>query len=507
MKLFEVSWEVCNKVGGIHTVITSKMLNAQKSFKEYFLIGPYFKDKADKVFVEEELPKEFEYLNNLEFKVRFGTWKTKGEPKVFLIEYKNLFGSVNDYKKYFWEHNEVDSLFCAYDFEEPMVFSWAVSRLLEEVSKQEKILTHFHEWMCGFAGLRLKNEGLNAKVIFTTHATLLGRSIASNFDLYKELKDIDDMQWARKLNVLDKHTAEKACAKYSDVFTTVSNITKKEAKILLKRDPLVTPNGIDVNNYKDFRCVLEDYFVNPLKDFIDYSTDLKSRPLVLFLSGRYEHKNKGVDLIIDGLDKIRSELTSKHKDVVFFFLLAMDNFALKKEFVKKKKDFHEGVKLQNNSAICTHECFLDIERDLKNKGFDNSGKLKIFVIPSYLDGYDGLFDKSYEEVVSFADLGVFPSFYEPWGYTPMESVCLGVPSITTNLSGYGDFMKKFDGKGVHIINRNNYEKAVEDFSMLVLDYAKLDDLDLLKKKIEARELYKKTSWDNLYKYYLKAYNS
>ena len=106
--LFELSFEVCNKVGGIYTVVSSKAALMKQLFDEYILIGPYFADKAENEFVPQAVPanmqKTFDELAQEGIIAHYGKWVIGGEPQVILLEYKSQFDQVNEWKRIFWDN-------------------------------------------------------------------------------------------------------------------------------------------------------------------------------------------------------------------------------------------------------------------------------------------------------------------------------------------------------------------------------------------------------------------
>ena len=260
--LFELSWEVCNKVGGIFTVVKSKAAQMVKYYDQnYYLVGPYFADRAKGIFEEGAAPQElkgiFDNLNKEGIKCHYGKWLIEGEPKTILIDFADFHNKKDDIKKQLWETDKIDSLKSDFDFDEPMIWSWAAGKMIEQfiaANKGKKIVGHFHEWLCGAGLLYLKKQKVKAGLVFTTHATRLGRTLASaNLPLYDMLKKIDADKEAYNHNVYFKHQIEKAAAHQSHVFTTVSEITAIEAEALLGRKPEVLVfNGLDINKFPTF---------------------------------------------------------------------------------------------------------------------------------------------------------------------------------------------------------------------------------------------------------------
>lgn len=519
MKVFEVSFEVANKVGGIYTVLSSKAKFAKKSFGDnYFCVGPYFENKARHEFEYlkpgKELSKSLSKLESLGVKVYYGRWLVDGNPLCFLVDFSNCF-DLNDLKYDLWKKYFVDSYDSGFDFNEPLAFSYGVSLLLKELFNtgflKEKDVVHCHEWMTGFAGLILKSWGVDVKSVFTTHATVLGRSISgNNEDLYSNIKSFSgkDIAKAKSLGVLNKHSAEKAMAHNFDVFTTVSDLTGDECYFLLGKKPdFITFNGInlDVFNSSKKYCSLSKKRIDLIvKSLFGFNKNYKS----VFFGGRYEFRSKGLGPLVDSLKYLDELVVSKKSKVVVFLLLAMDNFNLKLDVLKRislvgLESFYKKQEVFLKEAMSfdfsTHYLSDDdiLLSKLRSSGVDSLKNVKVVVVPSFLDGFDGIFNLDYLDAISGFDLGVFPSYYEPWGYTPVESLGVDIPCIMTNHSGFGIYSKNnFDYDGFVSFESDNFE---EDLGKMMFSFL------FNKKKVNFDSLLKSLDWSLVYSNYLDAY--
>jgi len=585
--LFEASWEVCNKVGGIYTVITSKAALVHEIYRNYFLIGPYFEAKAREIFVEEkppaEMQKAFSELQKEGIKCYFGRWQIKGEPKAVLIDYTGLTPYKNDLKKNYWDWFKIDSLRSAWDFEEPMIWATAAGRFIEKFSgynENKKIIAHFHEWLAGFALLYLKKQDTNAATVFTTHATMLGRTIAGNGEpLYDILDRIDPEKEAINRGIQDKFGVEKACALNADVFTTVSDITSIEAeKLLGKKADVLLLNGLDIEKFPTFEEISIRHRENRerIREFVSYYFfphyyfDLE-HTLFFFIVGRYEFKNKGIDVTIKALGRLNEQLKAEHsnRNIVVFFWIPRDVHGAKEELPENKANFHriehfiernrnlimdkammnilkcpvpdfndmekfnkinlfhsdfmlEAKQLKinfmkkGNPLVTTHNLPYESQDILLNSllaiGLDNKedDKVKVIYYPVYLTGVDGLIDLQYYDAIMGCHLGLFPSYYEPWGYTPLESAALGVPSLTTDLGGFGRFLMNKEVSrqgGIFILNRfhKTEDEVVSHFSELLYRFVELDQKGRVYQKMLAKETAGLADWKELIKNYFEAY--
>jgi len=571
--LFELSWEVCNKVGGIYTVITSKADLISKNHENYFLIGPYFENQAKFEFKESLPPqsfrKAFSELETEGIKCHYGNWLIKGNPKVILIDFKNFVNKKNEIKKDLWDKFKVDSLFSQWDFEEPVIWSTAAGKLIELLQKSKKVIIHCHEWLAGAALLYLKNK--NIPSIFTTHATMLGRALAgSGYDLYDNLENLNPDLEAKNRGVIDKHSLEKAAASNAHVFTTVSEITSMEAeKILGRKADILTLNGLDIDKFPSFEITSIEHQKNRevIREFISYYFfphyyfNLQET-LNFFIVGRYEFKNKGIDVFIKSLGKLNKLMKDENseKTVVVFLWIPTQvesaklkvaknktNYHLIKHFIEqnsslfnrriienmfKQEDenfnmlfdedfYHDIRKLKLNfikegdPPVITHNIPNESNdptiKSLLENGLDNKkdDRVKIIFYPVYLTGVDGLLDLEYYDCISGCHLGLFPSYYEPWGYTPLETAALGVPALTTDLGGFGRFLmsKNEENSGVFVLKRlkKSEEEIVNEFTSILYNFTKLDQKGRVDQKLKAKRISNLADWKEFIKFYFQAY--
>src|SRR3989338_1323337 len=358
--VFEVSWEVCNKVGGIYTVVKSKAAKMVETYHEnYFLVGPYFASKAVAEF-QEEMPGEFfkqafEELKKLGIICHFGKWLIEGSPSVILVDFINYKSRTNEIKKELWDWYKIDSLRAPNDYDEPVVWAYAVGMLIEKLSScynDKRIAAHFHEWLSGAGLLYIKKKNAKVATVFTTHATVLGRTLASsNVDIYNVWSKINPDQEVYKYNIGSKHLVEKNSAAFADVFTTVSEITGMEAEHLLKKKPdLLLPNGLDISKFPTFEEVAIKHRLQRdrirefmLYYFFPYSTFDPKETLIYFIAGRYEFHDKGIDIYIKALGRLNEKLKQiKSRKTVIAFIWVPANFrSIKPELLENKTLFQD----------------------------------------------------------------------------------------------------------------------------------------------------------------------
>ena len=581
--LFEVSWEVCNKVGGIFTVLSTKARQVKRYYKNgYCLIGPYIDDKSRSMFKENSIPAEYQSVYNelkeLGVVCHFGTWLIDSEPKVILLDYRNFWHRLDEIKREMWDSFKLDSLNSSHRFNEPVLWSWTAGMLVEKMSMihhGRKIIMQAHEWLSGAAILYANKNAVEVSTVFTTHATSLGRTLAGNgVDLYSVLDRINPDEEAYKFGIQAKHNMERITAKVADVFTTVSQITAMEARYILKKDvDVVLPNGLDMSKFPSFEetALKHKMYRNKLREFAlyyffpYYNVDLKNT-LFFFTASRYEFHNKGIDIFIKTLGKLNKKMKKNNnkKTVIVFFWVPSKTDDIKPEIAEarevyrdiedlleeKEDDIKENLlyaitseeKISRNSIfdsdfilsmkrkvlrlksksgsapLTTHE-LLNEENDQILKAFKEAGlenkeedKVKVIFYPVYLNGADGLGDLDYYQSIQACHFGAFPSYYEPWGYTPLETAALGVVSLTSNLSGFGkyfsDALNKKNMSGIHVLDmqNKNEDEIVNDFVNILYRYTFFTKKKRIDNKIQACKSASMADWKNFVKYYIKAHN-
>ncbi len=524
--LFEVSWEVCNKVGGIYSVVSSKILEAIDAFGEdYYLIGPDLKNNAE--FEETDEPcwdgiKTALAVRNI--KCRLGRWNIAGRPKVILVSFNNRYNQ-DQLLFELWNKFSVDSLSGGWDYIEPVMFSTLCGEVISAIYNTQvapfygKAVAHFHEWMCGAGLLATKRLSPEIATVFTTHATMLGRSMAgSGVDIYRQMKQIAPVQEAASHNITAKCSMESVSAKEADCFTTVSGITADEATAFLGRTPdVLTLNGLDMRVIKDYskdRTVADEFRAKLMAKANTFlRKKLPDDTKICVISGRYEFHNKGIDLFLDALAQVDKALKKTDKHILVLCTVMGGHTGVDKDAISG-----ENVpSTQGAGWISTHHVY-DQEHDpiiasCNRHGLTNQADNNVNIIftPAMLDGKDGFFDLEYYELLTGSDLGVFPSWYEPWGYTPEESIAHSVPTITTDLSGFGmwarDIMSQTGKSGVGIVARrqNSYEYSLNELRDLILKFTSLTDDELSNQRVAAYDLAMECCWQKFFPHYIEAY--
>jgi len=527
--LFETSWEVCNKVGGIHTVISTKALNIINELGDnYILIGPdvWREDVKNPEFIpDESLFVEWKGRAASEgLRVKTGRWNIAGKPIVFLIDFTPYFGQQNEIFAKFWETYKLDSISGQWDYVEPALFGYAAGKLIESFTsfyhEHHNIVAQFHEWMTGTGILHLKKQAPWIATSFTTHATVLGRCIAgNNRPLYGKMKEYNPVQAAREFNVVAKQSLEKISAVESDVFTTVSGITSKECSHFLGKDvDIVTPNGFEdsfvpgSDIFDERRKTARNKLKSVAEALLGHS--VSDNCIFIVNSGRYEFRNKGVDIFIDSLGELNRKDKLKKECVAFILMPA----------------YHKGPRqdiadiLYNNGSpnegdrYLTHSLHYQSTDPVmqrihaNNLNNDQKSQVKLIFAPSYLNGNDGIFNMPYYDLLIGFDLSVFPSYYEPWGYTPLESLMFSIPTVTTSLSGFGlwvrDYFKE-PGNGIAVIERtdDNEPRVVSEIRDFMAMFDSLDDNGIREAREKAHAISRIAMWDSLVEHYFTAYST
>lgn len=523
--IFEVSWEVCNKVGGIHTVISTKSLALSERCGDLIFIGPdTYGTNENSEFIEEPALfaewKQYAASNGL--RVRTGRWNICGSPKVILISFTDFINEKDRIFADFWEDYKLDSLSGQWDYIEPALFGYTAGKVIESfcdfnLSAADTILAQFHEWMTGTGILYLKKNAPHIATAFTTHATAIGRSIAGNgLPLYRDLASYNGENMARHFNIVSKHSLEKISALNADVFTTVSEITQAECtQLLTKPADVVTPNGFEDNfipkaeEAEKIRRTAREKMIAVAEKLTSYK--FKEEPLIIATSGRYEYTNKGYNIFVDALDKLNRN-ANVNREILAYILVPGNNYGPQKSLIAALNG--ENANIENrNLTHGLHDAEYDpILNQLKRLGLTNeaTNKVKVVFVPSYLNGDDGVFNMKYYEILQGIDVSAFVSYYEPWGYTPLESIAFGVPTITTSLSGFGMWSKQNIDKCdncVTVIDRNedNNEEVASKLAEKLAFFAGLDAASRKQISEAATAASKKALWNSLVEKYMEAY--
>lgn len=524
--IFEISWEVCNKVGGIHTVLATKTLSLVKEWEDnYILIGPdVWKGTGEHPeFAEDpELFKTWKAtIEKSGLKIRAGRWKITGNPLVVLIDYTSLFPEKNEIFKNMWLDFQVDSLSGQWDYIEPALFGYAAGQVIEcfyhcHLTLSDQIIAHFHEWLTAAGILYLEDKVPQVGTVFTTHATTVGRAIAGNEQpFYSEFQTFNAEQEAKRWNIISKHSLEKSGAKYTDCFTTVSEITARECRHFLGRSPdVLTPNGFDDTIVPE-SYLLKQKRLTAWKKLMQVAKavtecDISEDSLMVLKSGRYEFRNKGIDVFIAAMGRLNMEKDLK-KPIVAFICVPGHHTGPRKRVQDRMagEDTSDPIR---NKYLSHHLQGMEndpVLQHLRQSGLNNEpeDRVKVIFAPVYLDGSDGIFNMTYYDLLPGFDIAAFPSYYEPWGYTPLESLAFHVPAITTDVAGFGQFIKEFN-TGVYVLHRDdsNREEIILGIAGVIKEYAAKTDEEIMLATQSAWSLSKAALWKNLVLYYKKAYS-
>ena len=539
--IFESSWEVCNKVGGIYTVLSTRAKTIQeKLIDKLIFIGPdFWKEKECPYFREDKsLFAEWQWeAKEQGLTVRVGRWTIPGEPIAVLVDFQPYFEKKNEIYTWLWENFQVDSLHAYGDYDEASMFSYAAALVVESMyhfimGKNEdsskgnlNIVYHANEWMCGLGALYLNKKVPQIATVFTTHATSIGRSIAGNQKpLYDYLFAYNGDQMAGELNMQSKHSIEKQTAHYVDCFTTVSDITARECVELLDKPvDVVLPNGFDNSfvpasqSFARKRRLARRRMLDVANALLGENLD--DDTLIVSTSGRYEFRNKGIDVFIEAMNRLLRDRDLKKKVVAFIDVPGWTGEP-RQDLIDRLKQEKVSWKTPLEVPMITHwlhnmghDNVLGMLKyyDMHNRHDDN---VKVIFLPCYLDGNDGVLNLSYYDVVLGNDLCIYPSYYEPWGYTPLEAIAFKVPCITTDLAGFGMWVNKEMGHvgeitdGVKVIHRTdyNYSEVADIIKDTVAYYSSLSDKEVTACRKNAEQLSKKALWSEFIPYYYQAYD-
>ena len=531
--IFESSWEVCNKVGGIYTVLSTRAKTLQDALKDKVIyIGPDFgADKNNSLFLEDNnlFPEWKLKIEQEDLKIRTGRWDIPGKPLVVLVDFQPFFALKDEIYAQAWNDFQVDSLHAYGDYDEASMFSYASGKVAESYVKcyqkeKSKVIYQAHEWMTGLGALYLQKNVPEIATIFTTHATSIGRSIAgNNKPLYDYLFAYNGDQMAQELNMQSKHSIEKQSAHYVDCFTTVSDVTNKECKELLDKPvDVVLMNGFESNfvpkgvTFTNRRKKARAKLLNVANSLL--GTSMGDDVIIVSTSGRYEFKNKGIDVYLEALNR---SLRNKHlTKQVLAFVQVPGWVACAREDLQERIASGQTYTTPLECPLITHwlhdmsnDHVIDMLKYL-NMWNHKEDKVKVIFIPCYLDGDDGIFDIPYYDLLIGNDLSIYASYYEPWGYTPLESIAFHVPCITTGLSGFGMWVNSLKGSesklsdGVEVIERTdyNYSEVADLIKEAIAEYSNYSEKEIKAVRKKASDLAEKALWKNFITYYYDAYD-
>jgi len=537
--IFESSWEVCNKVGGIYTVLSTRAKTLQEVLQDKIIfIGPDFWKESESPYFKENQSLFADWQSEAKKQgllVRVGRWTVPGEPIAILVDFNPYFEQKNEIYGWLWENYGVDSLHAYGDYDEASMFSYAAALVVESFYNYNlspltshhsplRIIYHANEWMCGLGALYVNNKLPQIGTVFTTHATSIGRSIAGNMKpLYDYLFAYNGDQMAGELNMQSKHSIEKQTALHVDCFTTVSDITAKECVELLDKPvDVVLPNGFD-DSFVPSAAQFTRKRKLARKKMLEIANallgeNLDDDTLLVSTSGRYEFRNKGIDVFVEAMNRLLRDRDLKKKVVAFIEVpgwVGEPRKDLQERLLSGKKydtplDVPQVTHWLHNMS---HDNVLGMMKyyDMHNR---QDEKVKVIFLPCYLDGNDGIVNMTYYDVVLGNDLCIYPSYYEPWGYTPLEAIAFKVPCITTDLAGFGLWANTVFGHegqitdGVKVIHRTdyNYSEVADNIKDTVAAFSTMTKKQVDACRKNAGDLSKKALWSEFIKYYYEAYD-
>ena len=541
--IFESSWEVCNKVGGIYTVLSTraKTLVEQLGDKLIFIGPDCWGEKTCPYFKEDTaLLKDWKEQATAEgLNVKVGRWEIPGTPVAILVDFNPYFAEKDRIYGQLWEKFHVDSLHAYGDYDEASMFSYAAALVVESFynhviknnKKQKtapKVIYHGNEWMTGLGVLYVQDRLPEIATIFTTHATSIGRSIAgNNKPLYEYLEAYNGDQMASELNMESKHSIEKQTAKYVDCFTTVSDITATECRELLDKPvDVVLPNGFE-DDFVPQGKAFDKKRATARKRLLDITRaltgdEVQDDAIIISTSGRYEWRNKGLDVFIEAINRLRLDADKLNRDIVAFIEVPAWVNCPRQDLADRLAAMEKGEKFDTPllTPVITH--WLNEQQNDRALGMMNwlgmqnakGERVKIVFIPCYLTGEDGIVNLPYYDAILGNDLCIYPSYYEPWGYTPLEATAFKVPCITTDLAGFGLWANTVCGKnstledGVEVIHRTdyNYNEVADSIKQAVEKYANATKQKQGRIRNKARALAEQALWSKFIAYYREAYD-
>ena len=382
----------------------------------------------------------------------------------------------------------------------------------------EKVVAQFHEWQTGAGVLELRRSALPIATVFTTHATMMGRCLAgNNLPLYNALGSYNGEEMARRFNVTAIYSLERTSALNADIFTTVSDTTAKECAQFLRPVDVVTPNGFE-NSFtpasdKEYEALHQAARARLVQVASAMSGEqVPADDVFLCIGGRYEYRNKGIDVFLDALDAVRRTGFAGH-GIHAFIMIPSGHHGPDKEVAAKLSGAGNAAYRTQVSHVLQYPEHDIITARMRELGLANApgDKVKVYFIPSYLNGDDGIFNMPYYHLLCGMNLALFPSYYEPWGYTPLEALAFRIPTLTTTLAGFGLWVRthyKGEHPGITVLDRDddNYAQVVDGVAARIREIAGLSAKDGKIYRENAREVAQIALWSNQIVYYREAYH-
>ena len=581
--LFEVAWEVCQQLGGIYTVIRSKVPSIVEQWgNRYCLVGPYNPQTSQTEFEPVQPSGQFreviQALNEQGIEAHYGHWLVTGRPRVLLLNPRSVESQLGWIKYLFWEHHNIaipdnDDL-----INQVILFGYVVEQFFRVFSRGQQaskrpVIAHFHEWMGGSSIPEIRRAGIPLSIVFTTHATLLGRYLAMNDPwFYDHVPFVDWLGESRRFNIEAQVRLERAAAHGSHIFSTVSDITGYECEHLLGRKPdVLTPNGLNIERFvalHEFQN-LHRVYKEKINEFVmahffpSYSFDL-DRTLYFFTSGRYEYRNKGFDLTVESMARLnfRMKQAGTNQTVVFFIITRQPIRSINAEALRRRAMMQEMQddcrqiatqiaerlfvsasmgkfpstdtlmddywrlrlrrlmhvwKSKSMPTIVTHDLVDDSHDELLNQLracqlFNRpEDPVKVVYHPDFVTTNDPLFGMDYDQFVRGCHMGIFPSAYEPWGYAPLECAAMGVPSVTSNLSGFGTYLEQnianHEKDGLNVLNRrfSSFDVSATNLTNHLFNFIQMDRRERINQRNRTQIASEHFDWHNLGRYYTQAY--
>ena len=589
--LVEVAWEVCNQVGGIYTVIRSKVPATMPAWGDrYCLLGPYFPHQAQGEFeplddfaiqtATDPFEAAVRTMREQGYDVQIGTWLVTGRPRVVLINPFQAYHYLGSIKSDLWQRHGIPTPEADDLLHQVVAFGHLTTIFFQHVAAQrqpeQRLLGHFHEWMTGVAIPELRRQQVPVHLLFTTHATLLGRYLAMNdAAFYDHLMWVNWEAEARNFNIESAVRMERAAAHGAHVFTTVSELTVRECIYLLDRIPdAVLPNGLNIerfvalhesqNLHQKYKAKIQKFVMAHF--FQSYAFDL-DQTLYFFTSGRYEYHNKGFDLTLEALARLnyRIQQSGLEGQVVMFFITKRPFSSINPQELERRAmldEVHEtcraiehqvGERLFYAAAasqdhklpelgsmvddywklryrrtlqswktntlppVITHNLVNDQDDDIlhflrrSNLLNHSHDRVKMVYHPDFVSPSSPLLGMEYGQFVRGCHLGVFPSYYEPWGYTPLECVARGVPAITSDLSGFGDYVLQTildpEQKGIFVVHRQekSFDESAEELTDMLWQFVQLNRRERIAQRNAVESSAELFDWKTLRVHYDRAY--
>lgn len=491
--LFEISWDFGSCANQIAKTIENKSLLSEQTYRNrYFIVSPCLPTHPPlfKAVINEHFSNIQAALEKRGLICQIGYWNIPCKPTVILVNFQNRHNPEQLLFEY-WQNYQVDSITGQWDYIEPVIFGTACAEVVETVFEElakpgDNAIAHIHQWTAGAALLRLKKSCKKVATVYTNYSTVVGKALTNDGrNIFEELIEIDPDQTATSYSAAAKHSMESACAREADQFTTVSELVSQESSAVFKgKPPKVLPLRIAAAKQSNTSEILKlrQFLINFAQRLWDVDFDNSTKLWAAVSDDSFV--SAGFDILLESMALLDQELRQQQssKTVLFVLLPAergeIDEACRSKLYTQNNAHSHSPIYTthKNNNPTVT-----SIINSCQQIGLNNSSDNHCFIVivPATLNGWDGVFNRTYNELLPAFELAIFPDLYQPVGHFALDSAAHGVPLILSDLNSWGAELEALptnEHKGISLLQRHNRSRdaVITDLHSLLVMFAACD---------------------------------